>query len=145
MTQYQTNRFTMAVPDSWVDRSMFSWVAPPSPEYKVLPNVLCSAGDLQTGEDLGRFVNRQLKELMAQVRNFDLISRQDTLLGGVPAVELLFRMRPQTVMLQQRQLFFRIDPDLDKVNTMVFTAAADDFDKLASVFSEIMNSVSWNS
>ncbi|MFV0408832.1 MAG: DcrB-related protein [Paracoccus sp. (in: a-proteobacteria)] len=145
MTKCNTGTFTLDVPDDWSDRSMITWVAPPAPGYKVLPNLLCSKGDMHPGEDLDKFVNRQLKELMAQVRNFDLISRQNTLFGGLPAVELLFRMRPQNVMLQQRQLFFQTNPQSGTANTVVFTAAADDFDKLAPLFGQIMNSVSWNS
>lgn len=143
MSVCHTEHFNLTVPDGWADRSMITWVAPPQPGYKVLPNLLCSKGELQPGEDLDRFVNRQLKELMGQVKNFDLISRQGILFGGVPAVELNFRMRPQNVMLQQRQIFFQADPAGPGVQTVVLTAAREDFDALAPVFSQVLNSVAW--
>ncbi len=137
------DNFTLAIPDGWADRSMITWVAPPKPSYKVLPNLLCAKGELQNGEDLDKFVNRQLKELMGRVKNFDLISRQQTKFGGVPAVELSFTMRPQGVMLQQKQLFFQTDLNSPIVQTVVLTAARENFEELTPVFEEILNSVSW--
>lgn len=143
MSLCHTDAFTLTVPDDWVDRSMITWVAPPSAGYKVMPNLLCSKGEMQANEDLDRFVNRQLKDLMGQVRNFDLISRRNVLFGGRPAVELLFCMRPQGIMLKQRQLFFQTDPQGRTVNTVVLTAARDDYDALAPGFEQILNSVAW--
>ncbi|RMC33183.1 DcrB-related protein [Paracoccus alkanivorans] len=140
-----TDRYSLEVPDDWIDRSMITWVAPPSAGYKVMPNVLCSKGEIYDTEDLDKYVNRQLKELMGKVKNFDLISRQNTTLGRVPAVELSFCMRPQGIMLQQRQIFFRTSLGERIVHTVVFTAARDDFDKLAPTFDTILNSVSWTS
>ena len=145
MSKCRTERFSLDVPDEWQDRSMITWVAPPSAGYKVLPNLLCSRGEIHDTEDLDKFVNRQLKELMGKVKNFELISRQNTLFGGVPAVELSFRMRPQGVMLQQRQIFFRTDLNSRTAHTVVLTAAQEDFAKLAPTFDRILNSVSWNS
>lgn len=145
MSVCRTDSFSLTVPDDWVDRSMITWVAPPSGGYKVMPNLLCSKGEIYGTEDLDKFVNRQLKELMGKVKNFDLISRQNTTFGGVPAVELMFCMRPQGVMLQQRQIFFRTDLNSGTVQTIVVTAARDDFDKLAPTFDSILNSVAWNS
>lgn len=144
MSTCLTESFSLTVPDSWSDRSMITWVAPAAPGYKVLPNLLCSRGELQPGENLGSFVNRQLKELMGQVKNFDLISRQDVEFGGRPAVELVFAMKPQSVMLQQRQLFFQVDLGKPLVNTVVATAARDNFEELAPVFESILRSVTWN-
>ncbi|MFD1794912.1 DUF1795 domain-containing protein [Paracoccus aurantiacus] len=138
-----TDNFTLNVPDGWADRSMITWVAPPKPSYKVLPNLLCSKGEMQGNEDLDKFVNRQLKELMGQVKNFDLLSRQQTTFGGVPAVELSFCMRPQGVMLQQQQIFFQTDIDSRIVQTVVVTAARENFEEVKPVFDEILNSVSW--
>ena len=77
------------------------------------------------------------------MKNFDLISRQQTKFGGVPAVELSFTMRPQGVMLQQKQLFFQTDLNAPIVQTVVLTAARENFEELTPVFEEILNSVSW--
>lgn len=145
MSVCTTDSFSLTVPDGWADRSMITWVAPPRPGYKVLPNLLCSKGEMQAGEDLDRFVNRQLKELMGQVKNFDLISRQQTKFGGVPAVELSFCMRPQGVMLQQQQIFFQTDLKSQLVHTVVLTAARENFETLKPVFDEILGSISWGS
>lgn len=144
MSVCQTDAFSLTVPDSWVDRSMITWVAPPAQAWKVLPNLLCSKGEMLAGESLGTFVNRQLKELMNQVKNFDLISRQDTLFGGVPAVEIVFSIKPQNIMLKQKQIFFIPDQSKSIAHTVVFTAAKEDYAKLEGAFSQISNSISWN-
>ena len=144
MSTCHTESYTLTVPDGWADRSMITWVAPAAPGYKVLPNLLCSRGELQSGETLDGFVNRQLKELMGQVKNFDLISRLNVEFGGRPAVELIFAMKPQSVTLKQRQLFFQVDPARPLVNTVVATAARENYDELAPVFEGIIQSVTWN-
>ena len=110
-----------------------------------MPNLLCSRGDLWPGEDLDAFVNRQLKDLMMQVKSFDLISRQNVRFADRPAVELVFCMKPQTVTLKQRQLFFQTDPAGPAVQTVVVTAAKENFDELAPVFDGILESAVWNS
>lgn len=143
MSLCRTDSFSLTVPDDWADRSMITWVAPPAPGLKVLPNLLCSKGEMQPDETLEKFVNRQLKELMAQVKTFDLVSRQSVLFGGRPAVELAFTMRPQDVTLKQKQLFFQADQQKNIANTVVLTAAADDFDSFAPVFQQILTSVRW--
>ncbi|MFO1138659.1 MAG: DcrB-related protein [Paracoccus sp. (in: a-proteobacteria)] len=145
MSICRTESFSLTVPDGWADRSMITWVAPPSPKYKVMPNLLCSRGDLWPGEDLDAFVNRQLKDLMMQVKSFDLISRQNVRFADRPAVELVFCMKPQTVTLKQRQLFFQTDPAGPAVQTVVVTAAKENFDELAPVFDGILESAVWNS
>lgn len=142
MSVCRTEAFNLTVPDDWSDRSMITWAAPQK-NYKILPNLLCSKGEMLKGEDVDKFVNRQLKELMAKVKNFDLISRKNALFGGRPAVELEFTMRPQGILLKQRQIFFQTDPSSAIVHTVVLTSAKDDFDKLAPNFEEILSSVSW--
>lgn len=145
MSRCQTEFYSLAVPDDWSDRSMITWVAPQQAGGKVLPNLLCSKGEKQAGEDLDGFVNRQLKELMGKVKNFELISRHNTTFGGLPAVELNFAMRPQGIMLQQRQVFFSAGPDDRIIHTVVVTAAREDFPRMEPLFQQMLSSVSWNS
>ena len=145
MPTCRTECYSLTVPDGWADRSMITWVAPPSPKFKVMPNLLCSHGVLGPGENLDSFVNRQLRDLMAQVKNFELVIRQNVEFGDHPAVELVFCMKPQAVVLKQRQLFFHADPDSRIVHTVVVTAAKENFDELSVVFEGILESITWNS
>ena len=138
----QTAQFDLTIPEGWEDRSMITWVAPPSKRYKVLPNVLVSKSRMLPAEDLSGFVNRQLKELMAKVPTFDLLRRGDTLLNGNPAIELSFTMRPQGVTLMQKQLFFIPPGDPRTVHTVVATSAKDDWSVLDADFSRIFQSLS---
>ncbi|MCU0827470.1 MAG: DUF1795 domain-containing protein [Tabrizicola sp.] len=145
MPKCVTEDFTLTVPSDWADRSMITWVAPHSAARKVAPNVLCSQDMMKADEDLDGFVNRQLKELMTKVQDFDLVSRQSVAFGGRPAVLLDFRMKPQGVMLQQRQVFFQSPANPRVVRTVVVTAARSDFPALEKTFESILQSVSWNS
>jgi hypothetical protein len=145
MPKCVTEDFSLTVPSDWVDRSMITWVAPHSPARKVAPNVLCSQDMLKPDEDLDGFVNRQLKELITKVQDFDLVSRKATDFGGRPAVMLDFRMKPQGVTLQQRQVFFQSPSNPRNVRTVVVTAARSDFAALEKTFESILKSASWNS
>ncbi|WP_312528811.1 DcrB-related protein [Paracoccus sp. (in: a-proteobacteria)] len=141
MQNCSTGYFELAIPDGWEDRTMVTWVAPPSPRYKVLPNILVSKSKMLPMEDLSGFVNRQLKELMAKVRTFDLLRRGEANVSGQPALELVFSMKPQGVVLMQRQLFFNPPRDPRTVHTVVATSAKDDWPNLEKDFAQIFNSL----
>ena len=144
MQTCNTGLFELSIPDNWEDRSMITWVAPPSPRYKVLPNVLISKSRMLPAEDLPAFVNRQLKELMSKVGHFELLRRGDTELSGRPAVELVFSMKPQNILLMQRQIFFNSPGEAHMVHTVVATSAKDDWPTLESDFDGIFRSLNWN-
>ena len=145
MPKCVTEDFTLNVPADWADKSMITWVAPNNGKREVLPNILCSKDVLGKGETLDSFVNRQLKELMNKVQNFDLVKRENGEFGGKPAVILQFCMKPQETMLQQQQVFFQTKPTSKVVNTVVATAAKRDFADLEKTFNAIFGSVSWTS
>lgn len=144
MPKCVTEEFTLNIPADWADKSMITWVAPNNGKRAVSPNILCSKDVMGKDDNLGTFVNGQLKELMTKVENFDLIKRENGTFGGKPAVILQFSMKPQGVMLQQQQVFFLSNPRSKVVNTVVATAAQSDFAELENTFNAIMNSVSWN-
>lgn len=144
MPKCVTEDFTVTVPSDWVDRSMITWVAPHSASRKVAPNILISRDTLKPDENLDSFVNRQLSELMTKVKDFDLIARQATEFGGQPAVQLDFRMNPQGVVLQQRQLFFLSPTKPRLVQTIVATAARSDFASQEKTFEGILKSANWS-
>lgn len=123
---------------------MITWAAPASTKRQVMPNILCSNDLLQKDENLDVFVNRQLKELMTKVTNFDLIKREKTTFGGKEAVVLQFTMKPQAVLLKQQQVYFLPDAKGKKVSTVVATAGERDFADLEKTFDSIFASVSWN-
>ena len=139
-----TDHYFMSLPSDWNDRSMITWTAPNTGKYSILPNILCSKGELEKGEDLDKFVNRQLKELMTKVKSFDLIHRKEVKFGDIKSIELMFSMKPQGAVLQQRQIFFIPEREEQKIaHTVVVTAAKQDFLKLEASFDEILSSVKW--
>lgn len=144
MPKCVTEEFSLNIPSDWTDKSMITWVAPNNGKRTVMPNILCSKDVMGKDDNLGTFVNGQLKELMTKVENFDLIKRENGTFGGKPAVILQFSMRPQGTMLQQQQVFFQSDPRSKVVNTVVATAAQSDFGDLEKTFTSIFDSVSWN-
>lgn len=144
MPKCVTEDYTLKVPSNWADKSMITWVAPNNGKREVLPNILCSKDEMGKDENLDVFVNRQLKELMTKVENFDLIKREKAEFGGKPAVVLQFCMKPQETLLQQQQVFFQTSARSKTVHTVVATASNRDFADLAKTFKAIFESVSWN-
>lgn len=142
MVMCKTDGFTLELPDDWSDRTMVTWVAP-ARSGSVAPNLLCSRAELNPDESLGAFVNRQLRELMVQIRHFELISRNDTVFGGRPAVEIVYCMKPRTLTLKQRQIFLLPRDGSPVVQTFVMTSTRDEYDELTPVFDAIFRSVVW--
>jgi len=138
----RTLDFRFEVPSNWVDRTMIAWSAPPLPGERVAPNVLVAYDALQDGEDLAGYVNRQLKQLMEKARKFHLDLRQDTSLGGRPAIEVVFHWDSTTGTLKQRQIYTLLSDG--RAATFVHTAAAANFEKAESHFSEMIKSFAWN-
>lgn len=121
---------------------MIAWSAPPTPGQKVVPNMLVAYDSLRPGEDLAGYVNRQLKELMAKAKKFQLDLRHDTTLAGRPAIETVFQWDGGGGMLKQRQIYSLL-PD-GRTLTLVNTAALTDFSNVDSHFAAMMNSFGWD-
>lgn len=138
----RTRDFHFNLPDDWVDRTMIAWSARPVPGQAVTPNILVAYDALRDGEDLAGYINRQLKELMGKAKKFQLDLRQDTLLSGRSAVELVFRWDSGAKALKQRQIYALLGDG--RAMTLVNTAAAGDFEKAEPYFQAMRESFAWN-
>ncbi|MDZ5645695.1 DcrB-related protein [Nitrospirillum sp. BR 11828] len=136
----RTPDFSIQLPDSWIDRSMIAWSAPPS-GGPVVPNIMVAYDRPQAEEGLGAYVNRQLKDLIARARSFQLITRQDVMLAGRPAVELLFQWDGGAGPIKQRQVYSLL-PD-GRCITIVNTARLTEFADADAQFMQILNSFAW--
>ena len=138
----RTRDFHFDLPDEWVDRTMIAWSARPIPGQAVTPNILVAYDALRDGETLAAYVNRQLKQLMVKAKRFQLDLRQDTLLDGRSAVEVMFQWDSGTAVLKQRQIYTLLTDG--RAMTLVNTAAAHDFEKAEPLFKALRESFAWN-
>lgn len=136
-----TRSFSIDVPVEWIDRSMQIWSAPPSEDSKVAPNVVVMREQMPEGKNLSSFVSMQMKELLNKGDDLEIEHQKEIVFKNVPAKEILFTWKASNQRLKQKQLF--IHQDNDQIVSMVFTAAAEDFEKHLPVFSNIENSFSW--
>jgi hypothetical protein len=139
----RTKDFSFSVPEEWVDRSMIAWSAPRGPGKQVVPNVMVAYDQPRSEEDLGVYVNRQLKDLMARAQKFQLETRRDVALAGRPAVELVFQWDTGSGMIKQRQIYSML-PDGRSI-TIVNTARTPEFPAAETKFLEMLNSFGWAS
>ncbi len=140
MSKVVTNDFTLDVPSNWIDRSLITWVAPPTPNRQVNPNILCGRDELKPNQTLDQYVNFQLKQLMNEVDNFSLIKREAIKLNKTDAISVVFNINPRGILLRQNQIYFVTNHQKGRVSSIVATAADADFDKLEPAFDNIFKS-----
>ena len=138
----QTKDFQFEVPEDWTDRTMIAFSAPQRPEQAAAPNVLIAYDAPREGERLKEFAGRQLDELMKKAKDFYLELRQETELCGRPAVEVVFEWGTLNTRLKQRQIHSFL-PD-GRAITIVYTAAAEDFEWAEPYFALMRDSFRWN-
>lgn len=86
---------------------------------------IISRDDLQTGETLAQFVDRQLQQLKTQVSGFKELSRGEVALGdpklGVKGIEIGTEFRQNGQELHQRQAIFQLPGG---ARALIFTASS---------------------
>ncbi len=141
MQKCATTDFEFKVPDSWQDKSMISFVAPPSPGQKIYPNILVGKDTLQRNETLDRYVNRQLKDVFTKLPDFELLRREKGVVQGRDAVDLIFELSMEGNSVRQRQLYFVSNEGKKRVSNIVITASEYDFNTMKEKFNSIIGSL----
>jgi hypothetical protein len=138
----RTRDFHLEIPEGWMDRTMIAWSAPPVSGRAITPNMVITYDLVQPEETLASYVNRQLQELMARIKTFQLDLRRDVTLAAKPAIELHFQWDSGNGMLKQQGIYSLL-PD-GRVMALVNTAAASDFYRFEPQFQAILQSFGWN-
>ncbi|HKU94184.1 MAG TPA: DcrB-related protein [Vineibacter sp.] len=133
--------FSFQLPDDWISRTVISWSASPAAGYRVTPNVVVAYDKPRPGEDLDTYANRQLKDLSASAQQFHLDLRRHVVLGGRPAIEVIFHWQNGDSIHKQQQIY-NLLPD-GRVVLIANLASSGDFPAVEPLFRNILGSFVW--
>jgi hypothetical protein len=102
MPRHDQRDISFDVPRHWDDKTIVAYGAPAAPGQAVAANLVMTRDSLQHGETLARYADRQLAEMAKRLDGFELGSRDETTLGGAPAVAVRFTSRGAAGPLEQR-------------------------------------------
>jgi hypothetical protein len=102
MSVYVTNELTLQLPDGLKDRTIniFALADDTSSEF----SLVLTREQLQEGERLESFVDRQTRLLSERLHEFCLLRRSELLLDQSPAIQTDYRWLSQNGLLHQRQV-----------------------------------------
>lgn len=133
---YQTNKFSLHIPDDWQDRSIITFAASYSPgEFS--PNAVITREAVPADTSIEDYANFQFNITQAEVQGLQVISRENTLINGSPAVQIVQTIAAHGLNLQQLQTFVLSD---EIIYVITCTATAATFDQHLSQFQKIAQS-----
>ncbi|MFT3764693.1 MAG: DcrB-related protein [Minicystis sp.] len=102
MPRHEQRDISFDVPRHWDDKTIVAYAAPPQPGQTIAANLVMTRDTLRDGETLAQYADRQLAEMARRLDAFELGGREDTSLGGAPAVSIRFTSRAAAGPLAQR-------------------------------------------
>jgi hypothetical protein len=129
----------LVVPDDWNDRSITAYAGPVGPGERVAPNIVVTRDVLGQNETLPAYTDRQLVQIAQKLAGFKLISRDEVVLSGFPAMEMRFSWVSDNGELEQHQLF--VATSKRTIMSFVATASKRDFQRVKPLFASIYASV----
>ncbi len=139
MPRYENADVSFDVPRDWEDRSVVVFAVPARPGQAMAANLVMTRDTLAANEDIFRYGDRQLVEIVKRLDGFQLLGRQEITLGGQPALELRFAWRGQSGPLEQRLVF--VAGRKPAVLTFTATMPKGESARLSPVFDRILASV----
>lgn len=102
MPRHEQRDISFDVPRHWDDKTIVAYSAPAAPGQAVAANLVMTRDALKDGENLARYADRQLAEMARRLDGFELVRRDETTLGGAPAIAIRFESRGANGPLLQR-------------------------------------------
>lgn len=102
MARHEQNDVSFDVPRHWEDKTLVAYASPPRDGQATAANLVMTRDALDERETLGDYADRQLTELARRLDGFELVRREETTLGGLPAIVLRFGSRAAAGPLLQR-------------------------------------------
>ena len=115
------NAFRLSIPDNWVDRSIYTFVAPSRtsslesspltidiPEQTFRPNLVVTCENERVA-DLAGYVRQQWQESGRALPELTLVREGALTLDGRPAFQRVFSFLAQGTTVVQRQVFLLVD------------------------------------
>lgn len=138
--RYVASGLSFDVAESWVERTVVVWSAPPG-SSPVPPNFAVAYDRPKVDEALEAYVDRQITELTRTAQGFELDLNRKMEFAGRPSIEIIFRWGAAPGLMQQRQIFSYL-PDGRSVS-IACTARASDFAGADVAFRRILRSLRW--
>lgn len=142
MAKYNGRDVSFEIPNDWHDRTIAAFAAPLKPKQTVAPNFVLTRDVAPEQEASSTYADKQLVELAKRLEAFNLSERRDTLVGGLPAVDLIFSWRGANGTIKQRQTF--VATGTGTVLTFVATALITEFSTMEPTFQAILDSIKFH-
>ncbi|MEP7121575.1 MAG: DcrB-related protein [Byssovorax sp.] len=102
MPRHEQADVSFDVPRHWEDKTLVAYASPPKDGQATAANLVMTRDVLGERETLADYADRQLAELVRRLEGFELVRREETTLGGLPAIALRFGSRAAAGPLLQR-------------------------------------------
>ena len=102
MPRHDQRDISFDVPRHWDDKTIVAYAAPAQAGHPIAANLVMTRDALRDGETLAGYADRQLAEMAKRLDGFELIRRDETTLGGAPAVSIRFASRAAGGPIVQR-------------------------------------------
>jgi hypothetical protein len=139
MAKYRGRDVSFEIPNDWHDRTIAAFAAPLKPKQTVAPNFVLTRDIVPQNEPSSTYADKQLVELAKRLEAFNLSDRLETVVGGLPAVDLIFTWRGANGTIKQRQTF--VATETGTVLTFVATALVTEFSTMEPTFQAILDSI----
>lgn len=139
MAGYRSDQVAFEAPESWEDKTIVAFAAPPTPG-KFSPNVVMTKEALKSGESLRSYADRQIMELARRLEGFDLIESGERTVGGLNALEYRFSWTSEHAELHQHTVM--VAPK-DQVLTFTGTATHEDDASLDEAMVHLLSTISF--
>lgn len=102
MPRHEQRDISFDVPRHWDEKTIVAYAAPAAPGQAVAANLVMTRDSLRDGESLAHYADRQLAEMAKRLDGFELVRRDEAMIGGAPAVTIRFDARGEKGPLEQR-------------------------------------------
>lgn len=134
--RYQANDFTIETPDEWEDRSIITFAAP-SLIGEFAANLVITRELVDTETSIEEYAYRQFDIAQQEVAGLQIVTHENTNVGGRPAVEILQRLSAHGLNLQQLQTFILLNGEICIITC---TATIGNFNQFLPRFRKVLDS-----
>jgi hypothetical protein len=138
--RYQANDFTIETPDEWQDRSIITFAAP-SLIGEFAANLVITRELVDTETSIEEYAYRQFDIAQKEVAGLQIVTHENTIVGGKPAVEIIQRLSAHGLNLQQLQTFILLN---EEICIITCTATVGNFNQFLPQFRKVLDSFQVN-
>ena len=133
---YQANDFTIKTPDEWEDRSIITFAAP-SQIGEFAANLVITRELVDIETSIEEYAFRQFDITQKEVPGLQIVTHENTTVGGRPAVEIVQRLSAHGLNLQQLQTFILLN---EEICIITCTATVGNFNQFLPRFRKVLDS-----